>query len=345
MKIALITDTHFGARGDSLLFHDYFMRFYDEVFFPYLEDNNIDTIIHLGDVTDRRKFINYNILDGLKSGFIEKMKKYDTYFIIGNHDVYYKNTNRINSMEQLFGNSFKTYTESTTLNIGGTDICFVPWINAENHDKTVKHLKKTKAKIALGHLELNGFEMMRGIKCEAGMDVKLFNKFDLTCSGHFHTKSSQGSIHYLGAPYEMFWNDCNDTKGFHILDTDNNDLDFITNPFNMFHKIWYDCGSASLDPPTVPTDLKDKYVKLIVVNKSDQLKFDIFIDDLYKVGVADLSIVDDTDFEFEETSDIDTTEDTMSLLTNYIDNYEIDVDKNKLKQIMQELYVSALRGE
>jgi len=94
-----------------------------------------------------------------------------------------------------------------------------------------------------------------------------------------------------------------------------------------------------------PEDLKDKYVKLIVVNKSDQLKFDIFIDDLYKSGVADLSIVDDTDFEFEESGDVDTTEDTMSLLTNYIDNYEIDVDKNKLKQIMQELYVSALRGE
>jgi hypothetical protein len=217
----------------------------------------------------------------------------------------------------------------------------VPWINSENHDQTVKHIKKTKAKIALGHLELNGFEMMRGIKCEAGMDVKLFNKFDLTCSGHFHTKSSQGSIHYLGAPYEMFWNDCNDTKGFHILDTDDNDLDFITNPFNMFHKIWYDDSK----PMSYPEDLKDKYVKLIVATKSDQLKFDIFIDDLYKMGVADLSIVDDTDFEFEENGDIDTTEDTMSLLTNYIDNYEIDVDKNKLKHIMRDLYVSALRGE
>jgi DNA repair exonuclease SbcCD nuclease subunit len=343
MKIALIADTHFGARGDSLLFHDYFMRFYNEVFFPYLEDNNIDTIIHLGDVTDRRKFINYNILDGLKSGFIEKMKKYDTYFIIGNHDVYYKNTNRINSMDQLFGDDFKTYTEATTLNIGGTDICFVPWINAENHDKTVKHLKKTKAKVALGHLELNGFEMMRGIKCEAGMDVKLFNKFDLTCSGHFHTKSSQGSIHYLGAPYEMFWNDCNDTKGFHILDTDDNELEFITNPFQMFHKIYYNDSNDAI--VLYPDDLKGKYIKLIVVNKNDQLRFDIYVDELYKMGVADLSIVDDTDFEFEESTDIDTTEDTMSLLTNYIDNYEIDVDKNKLKQIMQELYVSALRGE
>ena len=95
MKIALLTDTHFGARGDSLVFHQYFMKFYDEIFFPYLEENNIDTIIHLGDVTDRRKFINYNILDGLRTGFIDRLKKYNTYFIVGNHDVYYKITNRI----------------------------------------------------------------------------------------------------------------------------------------------------------------------------------------------------------------------------------------------------------
>ena len=344
MKIALITDTHFGARGDSQLFHDYFMKFYDDIFFPYLEENNIKTIIHLGDVTDRRKFINYNTLDGLNSGFIEKLKNYDTYFIIGNHDVYFKNTNRINSMEQLFGKSFKTYTKATTLNIGGIDICFVPWINSENYNETVKHIKQTKAKIALGHLELNGFEMMRGIKCEAGMDMKFFKKFRLVCSGHFHTKSNQGRIHYLGSPYEMYWNDCNDTKGFHIIDTDDIEasLDFIQNPFRMFYKIWYDDSKLL---KVLPNGYKDKYVKLIVKNKSNQYKFDIFVDDLYKQGVADLSIVDETDFDLEEQSELDTTEDTMSLLTNYIDSSEIDIDKNKLKNIMQDLYVTALRGE
>lgn len=344
MKIALITDTHFGARGDSQLFHDYFMKFYDNIFFPYLEKENIKTIIHLGDVTDRRKFINYNILNGLKSGFIEKLKKYDCYFIVGNHDVYYKNTNRINSMEQLFGNDFRIYTETATLNVGGINICFVPWINSENYDESVNHIKKTKATVALGHLELNGFEMMRGIKCEAGMDMKLFEKFNLVCSGHFHTKSNQGRIHYLGSPYEMYWNDCNDTKGFHIIDTNDieGSLDFIENPFKMFYKIWYDDSKLL---KVLPNGYKDKYVKLIVKNKSNQYKFDIFVDDLYKQGVADLSIVDETDIEFEESTEIDTTEDTMSLLTNYIDNYEIDVDKNKLKIIMQDLYMSAVRGE
>ena len=340
MKIALITDTHFGARGDSALFHEYFMKFYDNIFFPYLEENKITTVIHLGDVTDRRKFINYNILDGLKIGFIEKMRKYDTHFIVGNHDVYYKNTNRINSMEQLFGNDFKVYKETTTINIGGIDVCLVPWINSDNLNQTTKHLKKTKATVALGHLELNGFEMMRGIKCETGMDIKLFKKFDLTCSGHFHTKSNQGNIHYLGSPYEMYWNDCNDAKGFHILDTETLELDFIKNPHQLFHKIFYDeTREYKL------SSFANKYVKVVVKNKTDQYKFDVFVDSLYKAGVADLSIVDETDFEFEEQSDVDTTKDTMSLLTSYIDNYEIDVDKNKLKSIMQDLYVSAMRGE
>ena len=59
MKIALLNDTHFGARNDSPAFLDYFMRFYNEIFFPYLKDNNIKTLIHLGDVVDRRKFINF----------------------------------------------------------------------------------------------------------------------------------------------------------------------------------------------------------------------------------------------------------------------------------------------
>lgn len=340
MKIALITDTHFGARGDSILFHNYFLEFYDNVFFPYLDDNGIDTVIHLGDVTDRRKFINYNILDGFKSRFIERLKKYDTYFIIGNHDVYYKNTNRINSMEQLFGDELKIYTETTTLNFDGTDVCFIPWINSENYDNTISHLKKTKAKIAMGHLEIAGFEMGAGLMCHDGMDKKLFKNFDIVMSGHFHHKSHNGNIHYLGNPYEITWVDCNDKRGFHIFDTETLELEHIINPYKMFHKVYYD-----EDEKISASKYKDKYVKLIVKNKTDSYKFDVFVDELYRNEVADLSIVDDsTEWDFEEASDIDATEDTMSLLTNYIDNYEIDVDKNKLKSIMQDLYVSALRG-
>ena len=104
MKIALITDTHWGARGDSLTFLNYFRKFYDNVFFPYLEEHNIKTLIHLGDVVDRRKFINFKILNDLRTNFIERLWKMgvDTHIIIGNHDTFHKNTNELNSLQEIF---------------------------------------------------------------------------------------------------------------------------------------------------------------------------------------------------------------------------------------------------
>ena len=62
MKICILGDTHFGMRNDSLVFLDYCEKFYDEVFFPYLEKNNIKKILQLGDFWDRRKYINFNTL-------------------------------------------------------------------------------------------------------------------------------------------------------------------------------------------------------------------------------------------------------------------------------------------
>ena len=53
MKIALLNDTHFGVRNDSMIFDDFLHKLYEEVFFPYLDEHNIKTLIHLGDVVDR----------------------------------------------------------------------------------------------------------------------------------------------------------------------------------------------------------------------------------------------------------------------------------------------------
>ena len=66
MKIALLNDTHFGARNDSLIFDDYFYKFYDNIF-SYLKEHNIKTLIHLGDIVDRRKFINFRIAHNFRN--------------------------------------------------------------------------------------------------------------------------------------------------------------------------------------------------------------------------------------------------------------------------------------
>ena len=114
MRIALLNDSHFGCRNDNPAFIEYQNRFYEEIFFPYLRDNGIRTLVHLGDVVDRRKFINHNTAWNFKKVFWNQLEDHgiDTHVILGNHDTYYKNTNEINSMEELVGSDrFKIYTK------------------------------------------------------------------------------------------------------------------------------------------------------------------------------------------------------------------------------------------
>ena len=104
MKIALITDQHFGARNSDQRFSDYFRSFYDEQFFPYLEEHGIDTVIDLGDTFDSRKYVNYKSLLDSKQMWFDKLhgKGIKLHSIIGNHTIFYKNTNSVNSMRLLF---------------------------------------------------------------------------------------------------------------------------------------------------------------------------------------------------------------------------------------------------
>ena len=88
MKIAIITDTHFGARNDNLNFNDYFYKFYENTFFPLLKERGITTCIHMGDVVDRRKYISYRIANDLRKRFIDKFKELNIDF-----DEVYKRTN------------------------------------------------------------------------------------------------------------------------------------------------------------------------------------------------------------------------------------------------------------
>ena len=77
MKIAILNDTHAGVRGDMQAMADYQGRFYKEVFFPYLVENNIDQILHLGDYFDRRKYVNFASLKANREHFIEPMLEND----------------------------------------------------------------------------------------------------------------------------------------------------------------------------------------------------------------------------------------------------------------------------
>jgi len=353
MKIALITDTHFGARGDSPIFNEFFFKFWENIFFPYMKENNIKSVIHLGDVVDRRKFINHNIAWDFQNRFMKRLWKegIDTHILIGNHDTYFKNTNKVNAIENLCTtydglNEPWIYSESKVVNFDGCEILFMPWINSGNYEESLKMINETTAPVCFGHFEIAGFQMYKGQVNEEGLDRKIFDKFDLVCSGHFHHKSTDNNIVYLGNTYEFTWSDYGDQKGFHIFDTDTHELTFVPNPYTIFHKIIYDETNAELFTEDL-SKYKDAFIKLVVINKTDYYKFDKYVESLYNAQLQELKIIEDLNmFENEALTDEDIdVQDTVNLLSNYIDSYEIDCDKEKLKTVMKTLYVEAQNYE
>ena len=305
MKVAIITDTHYGARKGSKFLHDYFELFYKTIFFPSLKEYGVDTVIHMGDAFDSRKSIDYQSLEWAKRVVFDPLMEYNVHMIIGNHDVYYKNTNDVNSPDLLLQkySNIKTYSKATEVNIGGLDILFLPWINQENETETYQLIKKTRSKCAMGHLELQGFRVNRQIIMEHGTDSKLFEKFERVYSGHYHTRSTDGRVFYLGNPYEMYWNDVDDPRGFHIFDTETLEHTTINNPYKLFHIIHYEDTNYKLFNAA---ELKDKIVKVIVRKKLKPKDFEKFIDKIYSAGVQELKIIEN--FAIQESEDFEINE-------------------------------------
>jgi len=342
MKVAIITDQHFGFKKGSKLYLDYFQKFYDEIFFPKIEELGIKIVLDLGDTFDNRKGVDLFSLDWAKRHYFDRLSSLGIHLIsiVGNHTAYYKNTNEINTNDLLLReyNNIRLFSETTELDVGGQPVLFIPWINQENSDETYRKIKNSKCKVAMGHLELNGFIATHGHTMEHGADLDCYNKFTQVFSGHYHTRSSNGKIYYLGNPYEMFWSDVNDKRGFHIWDTQTLELKTINNPNQLYTIINYDDTPRQL---TKFSDYTNKIVKVVVRQKSDEKEYDRFMDSLVKANPHDIKIIERTDHLVFDGEIYNQTEDTITLLDSYIDDLETNLDKNKIKGLMKEIYQTA----
>ena len=346
MRVAILNDTHCGIRNSSDIFMEYQERFYTDVFFPYLQENGITQILHLGDYYDNRKTINLKALNHNRRIFLDKLREYGITMDItpGNHDTYFKNTNNLNSLKELMGhymNEVNIIEEPTDMKYGNTTIAVVPWINPENEKDVLDFLSKTKSPVCAGHFELAGFEMDKGLICKEGMDPKPLEHFDLVLSGHFHTKSHNRHIHYLGAQMEFFWNDAHDPKYFHVYDTETGELLPVQNPLTIYHKIYYNEDEINYFEDL--SYLDDKFVKVIVTNRSDVKKFERYIERIQSQKIHELKIAEDfREFRGENVDGVDiNVDDTQTLVYNYIDEVDTDLDKDRIKGFVSELMVEA----
>ena len=342
MKVAIITDQHFGARKNSKHFHDYFLRFYNDIFFPTIEKAGITTVVDMGDTFDSRKGIDFSSLSWAKNNYYDRLADMGCtiHTIVGNHTAYYKNTNEVNAVDLLLReyDNVKVYSEATEIKLDNLNVLLIPWINNENEKQTLKMITKSKSPMAMGHLECKGFRIHRGYVMETGTDVKVFDKFDKVFSGHYHTRSDNEKLYYLGNPYEMFWNDLEDTRGFHIFDTETLEHTPIDNPYRMFYTIYYEDN----DYQTFDTrEYEDKIVKVIVRTKTKPKKFEKFIDKLYNSNVHELKVVEN--FQLQENEDFEAfeSEDTLSILNRYVDEAEINLEKSRIQEMIQSVYQEA----
>lgn len=348
-RVALLTDTHFGSRNDSRAFTKYFGSFYKEIFFPYLKEHNIERIIHLGDLFDRRRYINFQTLSDARKDFFEPLRDYDVDLIVGNHCVHYKNTLEVNSPDLLLRDypNIKVHTTPVEIDANGVKLALLPWVCSDNYIESMKFLTDTKSQLLFGHLEIAGFEMHAGSVSDTGFDENLFKKFDMVFTGHFHHKSTRGNINYLGAPYEMTWSDYGDERGFHIFDTDTRELTFVRNPYSIFHKIFYDDSDRERQEASIAdTDfsyLNSAFVKVVVKERNDPFLFDRLVDKIEAQQPQDVTFIDNTiDMMFQEDIDDEDIEDTAAIITAMVSSVPKQIIQQPLLSLMLELHKEAI---
>lgn len=344
MKFAILGDCHFGARNDLNLFHQHFEAFFD-MFFEDIEKQGITHVFQLGDLFDRRKYINFHTLKEAKRYFFNRLhdKGMTLHTLVGNHDIFYRESLTVNSQSLVLGEypNVITYEKPTTYTFDGTTIDIIPWICRDNAEEVTEFIRNSKSDLCMGHFEIAGFAMYRGMEAHEGLSVEMFEKYERVFSGHYHTRSMKGNIMYVGTPYEMTWQDYNDPRGYHIFDTETRQVTFYQNPHIIFIRLDYDDTQKLVDLDSL--DLRSCFVKLVVTNKTDLYKFDQFTQKLYSKGAYEVKVVEDlsefSDGEIGEEIDL---EDTMDVLSNYVDSIDTEADKDKIKRFMKSLYIEAI---
>lgn len=342
MKILILTDQHFMYKKSSKIYMDYMLKFYNNVLFPYIENNNISIIIDCGDTTDNRKFLELDGIYRMKTEYYDKLKHCTIHTIVGNHQTFYKNSNYINTPELILKEyeNITVYPEITTINIDELDIDLIPWINENNFESTQQYINQSTSKIAIGHLEITSATMFPGHFVKNGTDPILFEKYSKVLSGHLHFRHQIKNIYYIGNVCQLNRGDEGAIRGFAVLDTDTLKVEYVNNPYKLFKTIYYNDSINDYNNFDI-LEYQDTFTKLVVEERNDICTYDVLVSKLYEVchelKIIEKNIVDN--LIYSNTIDIE-QQDTITVFSEYIDSMNID-NVDELKSIIRGVYAEA----
>lgn len=347
MKILFMTDTHLGVRNGSNIFREMFRYYYKNVLFPYIRDNNISKIIHLGDFFDSRTSINLSDISYVMNEFIPMVEDscVTMYIIAGNHDTAFRNTNEINSLS-IFKKSENIKVVDDDIEYIGTkhkNFVLVPWLNQSNQDEILQKIEKYSDKnhILCGHLEVIGSPMYKNSKlCEHGLSADIFKGFYKVLSGHFHEPSRNGVVEYIGALFHYTWQDHGCWRGFRVYDSLNDSWESVKNENELFLSISYN-DEISID--NFSNEIKGKFIVVSVDNEYDKIKLKSFIHDIESRSPFKVDVIDKSLENFDINID---TEGNHSIKIKEIDEYVDELliehkEKNKISSFFSELMSEA----
>lgn len=310
MILGLVGDLHIGARGGNPHVRKFISNYITQYLFPKFKELGVNFYIQAGDALDVRKHIHGEDMNFLLDEFVPAHEQYELegHFDTGNHDITLRDSNRIawtKVLSRISEGSILAYTEPTTVTIGDTKFCMIPWINNENYERSIRAISESDAEFCIGHLELKGFPMYRNSISEEGqVELETLNKFKKVITGHYHERTDRGNILYTGTPYHLTWQDFPSVRGFHTLDTITKEITFHPNPelMTMFRIFVYDYKQFELDERKVMLKeksyledvlgLKGCILKVVVENRENAKHYSDFCAALRRCDLIDYTVID-----------------------------------------------------
>lgn len=215
-KAIFFSDIHFGLRHNSKEHNQDCLEFLDWMI-SQAKSRNIETCFMLGDWHHHRSNINILTLNYTMAALRKLNSAFKkTYIMVGNHDLFYRETRDIHSM--VVGSEFPNIVLIDKPMVEG-DVALIPWL-VEDEWKEVENLK---TKYLFGHLELPGFKMNAMVEMpdHGALNNTHFLHQDLVFSGHFHKRQTKGKITYIGNPFGHNYSDVWDfERGATVLEWD-----------------------------------------------------------------------------------------------------------------------------
>ena len=275
-KVAIFSDLHLGVHLDSTTWHQVALDWCDW-FVSELKNHDIKDILFLGDFYHHRSDISVSTLH-VASLILDKLNEFNVVMIVGNHDAYYKDRSDVNSLSILSGRKNLTViSETTTSTLFGKTFTFIPW------GGDISNLIKSDA--IFGHLEIESFKMNSFKTCDHGTKTRdLLTRASLVMSGHFHLRDERvyndGTIVYVGNPFEMDFGDLGGIKGYYILDLETLKYDFFENTISPKHRkisLTELTNAKSLTGADINDLVNGNFVKFVVDKKANSDAIDALI--------------------------------------------------------------------